>query len=76
MIGNGNVTATCMMDHSDYEFTRQGVSLGYKNSYFNKDHTITEMISQKGESWVSINKDNKTMTYSIKCAFFDKSLVY
>lgn len=77
MVGSAsNTIANCKLQHSDQEIIRHAVPLDKKYSYLRNGHKITEMISQKGESWISINKDNKTMTYSIKCAFSNKSLVY
>ena len=77
MVGSAsNTVSNCKLDHSEYEITRQGAPIDRKYTYIKNNHKITEMLSPKGESWISIEKDNKTMTYSLKCAFSDKSLVY
>lgn len=77
MVGSAsNMVANCKLDHSEQEIVRHAVPLDKSYTYLRNGHKVTEMISPKGESWITIQKGDKKMTYSIKCAFFDKSLVY
>jgi len=76
MVGTAsNTVAKCNLDHSYQTITRQGVPLDKKYSYLRNGHKITEMISPKGESWITIEKENKSMTYAIKCEFSNKNVV-